>query len=192
LTEEIEVKARVEVGEEFARRIERIGGKFVREVTQEDLYFRHPFRDLKERDEALRLRREGKNYTLTFKGRRVGKGAKMREELEIRVGDYEKMIKLLERLEFEKAFIIRKRRKEFVLDGVTIALDSVEGLGEFVEIEVMAVVEEGGRARLRRMEAFKTELFDMADRLGIPRDRLTTESYLELLTSKSSSSKPLR
>lgn len=192
MTEEIEVKARVEVGEEFARRIERIGGKFVREVTQEDLYFRHPFRDLKGRDEALRLRREGKNYTLTFKGRRVGKGAKMREELKIRVGDYEKMIKLLERLEFEKAFIIRKRRKEFVLDGVTIALDSVEGLGEFVEIEVMAVVEEGGRARLRRMEAFKTELFDMADRLGIPRDRLTTESYLELLTSKSSSSKPLR
>jgi len=192
LTGEVEVKARVESREELARKIERIGGKFVREVVQEDLYFTHPCRDLKERDEALRLRRGGKNYTLTFKGRRVGKGAKMREELEVRVGDFDETATLLERLGFEKAFIIKKRRKEFVLDGVTIALDSVEGLGEFVEIEVMTTAGEGRRGGLQRMESFKNRLFSMADRLGIPRERLTTESYLELLASKNSSSKPLR
>ena len=192
MTGEVEVKVRVKDLEEFARRIERIGGKFVREVNQEDLYFRHPFRDLKGRDEALRLRREGRRYMLTFKGRRVGKGVKMREELEVEVSDFRKMVKLLERLEFEKAFTIRKRRKEFALDGATIALDSVTGLGEFVEIEAMAVAEKDRRTRLRRMESLKTELFNMADRLGIPRGHLTTESYLELLTSKSSSSKPLR
>jgi adenylate cyclase class 2 len=192
LTGEVEVKARVEGEEELARRIEAIGGRFVRKVTQEDLYFKHPFKDLKERDEALRLRKEGKKYMLTLKGRRVGKGAKMREELEVRVGDFEKTAKLLERLGFEKVFIIRKRRREFVLDRVTIALDSVQGLGEFVEIEMMTTEQEDGGAGLPRMEALKEELFNMADRLGIPRDRLTMESYLELLMSRSSSSKPLR
>jgi adenylate cyclase class 2 len=191
LTQEVEAKARVNDLEELARKVERIGGKFVKEVTQEDLYFRHPFRDLKERDEALRLRKEGENYTLTFKGRRVGSGAKIREELEVKVSDYRKMIKLLERLEFEKSFIIRKRRKEFILDNIVIALDSVKGLGEFVEMEGI-VAEKGKEAELSRMKNLKTELFNLADRLGISREQLTTKSYLELLTSKSSSSKPLR
>jgi len=190
LAREVEVKARVE-DRELARKIEAIGGRFVREVAQEDLYFRHPCRDLRERDEALRLRREGKNYTLTFKGRRVGKGAKMRAELEVRVGDFDEAVALLERLGFEKAFVIKKRRREFALDEAIIALDSVEGLGEFVEIEMMATAEEG-KGELQRMESFKKKLFSMSDRLGIPKGQLTTESYLELLASKSSSSKALR
>ena len=191
MTEEVEVKARVEDIEGLVRKIEGIGGKLVREVVQEDLYFTHPCRDLKEGDEALRLRREGKNYMLTFKGRRIGKGAKIREELEVRVGDFDETATLLKRLGFEKAFIIKKRRKEFVLNGVTIALDSVEGLGEFVEIEV-TTTGKSRRGGLHRMESFKNRLLSMTDRLGIPRERLTTESYLELLASKSSSSRPLR
>jgi len=192
LTGEAEVKARIEDREDLLRRIEAIGGGFVREGAQEDLYFRHPCRDLKGRDEALRLRREGKNYTLTFKGRRVGKGAKIREELEVRVDDFEGMVALLERLGFEEVFVIKKRRREFTVDMATVALDSVDGLGEFVEIEVMITAGEGEGGEAKRIEAFKNKLFSIADRLGIPRERLTTESYLELLASKSSSSKALR
>jgi adenylate cyclase class 2 len=191
LRREVEIKARVNDLEGLARKVERIGGKFVREVTQEDLYFRRPSRDLKKRDEVLRLRREGENYTLTFKGRRVGKDAKVRDELEVKVSDYNKMIELLQSLEFEKSFIIKKRRKEFIFDNVIIALDSVKGLGKFVEIEGI-LAEKSGEAMLSRMESLKTKIFNLADRLGIFREQLTTESYLELLTSKSSSSRPLR
>lgn len=183
---EVEVKAGVE--EDLSRRILEIGGSFVREVFQEDLYFKHPCRDFAKRDEALRLRDEGGKYTLTFKGRRVGGGAKTREEVEVIVGDFEGACTLLERLGFERAFTIRKRRREFAVEGVLVALDEVEGLGRFVEIETL--VEEG--AGPQEVEGMIKKVFKISERLGIKKERLTTESYLEMLASRSSSSKHLR
>jgi adenylate cyclase class 2 len=193
LAGEVEVKARVESREKLAKKIESLGGRFKREVTQEDVYLMHPCRDLRERDEALRLRREGEECILTFKGRRVGNEAKMREEFEVRVDDFEAIQNIFGQLGFEKLFIINKNRKEFSLDGATISLDSVEGLGEFVEIEVMvpsmekAVVED-----VNHMQELKKKLFAIAERLEVPTERLTTESYLEMLASKSSSSSDRR
>jgi adenylate cyclase class 2 len=189
LAGEVEVKARVESKEKLAKKIESLGGRFTREVEQEDIYFVHPCRNLRERDEALRLRREGEKCILTFKGRRVGKEAKMREEVEVRVDDFEAMKNIFSQLGFEKFFTIRKSRKDFSLDGATISLDSVEGLGEFVEIEIVVpsmekdVVEDANR-----MLELKKKLLAIAERLEVPTERLTTESYLEMLASKSSSS----
>ncbi|MGQ9759231.1 MAG: class IV adenylate cyclase [Candidatus Methanomethylicaceae archaeon] len=186
LGKEVEVKA--EVGRDLSGRILEVGGSFVREVFQEDLYFRHPCRDFVERDEALRLRSEGGKCMLTFKGRRVGGEAKMREEVEVVVSDAAGVTTLLERLGFERAFVIRKRRKEFLLGGLLVALDDVEGLGKFVEIE--GLVKEG--LGVHEVEAIKEGVFKVSERLGIQKERLTTESYLEMLVSKSSSSKHLR
>jgi adenylate cyclase class 2 len=189
LAGEVEVKARVESREKLAKKIESLGGRFTREVAQEDVYFIHPCRNLRERDEALRLRREGGECILTFKGKRVGKEAKIREEIEVRVDDFEATQNIFSQLGFEKLFIIRKSRKDFLLDGATISLDSVEGLGEFVEIEVMVpsmkkdIVEDANH-----MQELKRKLFAIAERLEVPTERLTTESYLEMLASKSSSS----
>ncbi len=179
---EVEVKAEVE--EDLGERIEKAGGKRLREVFQEDVYFRHPCRDFAERDEALRLRREGESYTLTFKGRRVGAGAKMREEIEVSLQDPEGAVSLLERLGFEKAFVIRKRRREFLVEGVLVSLDDVEGLGRFVEMEVLMKGDSPEEA-----ERLKDRLLRVSEMLGIDKSRLTTESYLEMLVSKSSSSK---
>lgn len=182
---EVEVKAEVDV--DLSGRIVDAGGKFLREVLQEDIYFKHPCRDFAERDEALRLRREGRRYTLTFKGRRVGTETKMREEIEVDVKDLDGAITLLERLGFEKAFSIRKRRREYLLEGVLVSLDDVEGLGMFVEIE--ALMKDGSP---EEVGGLKEKLFKLSERLGIDRERLTTESYLEMLISKSSSSRHLR
>ncbi|MDH5811265.1 MAG: class IV adenylate cyclase [Candidatus Verstraetearchaeota archaeon] len=182
---EVEVKAEVE--EDLSEKITEAGGRYLREVFQEDFYFRHPCRDLAERDEALRLRREGEKYTLTFKGRRVGTGTKMREEIEVGVSDLEGAVALLERLGFEKAFVIRKRRREFLMEGVLVSMDDVEGLGRFVEIEVLMEGES-----LEHAGSLKDKLFEISQKLGIDREKLTTESYLEMLVSKSSSSKHRR
>lgn len=179
---EIEVKAEVE--EDLSDRIIGAGGKLLREVTQEDVYFRHPCRDFAERDEALRLRVEDGRFTLTFKGRRGGKGAKMREEIEVSVSNFEEAVALFERLGFEKAFVIRKRRKEFLLEGVLVSLDDVEGLGRFVEIEVLLDESSGVDE-----ERLKEKLLNISKKLGIKKERLTTESYLEMLVSKNSSSR---
>jgi len=182
LADEIELKAKISSREEIAKRVITMGGRFLREVTQEDLYFRHPCRDLRDRDEALRLRKEEGRCILTFKGRRLGSGVKMREEVEVVVDDGGAAATILKRLGFEEAFMISKNRRIHALEGAEISLDSVDGLGEFVEIEL--ILKDGVA-----IEGMKEKLHDLAERLQIPKERLTTESYLELLALKSSSSK---
>jgi adenylate cyclase class 2 len=188
---EIELKARIDGRKAIAERIIALGGMFVREVSQEDVYFKHPCYNFKEKDEALRLRREGSACMLTFKGSRFGSGAKMREELEVGVEDYETATTILERVGFEKAFVIRKNRLIYSLEGAEVSLDSVEGLGEFVEVELILTDEmtEDVRNGVGAGEDLRKKLHGLAEKLQVPKDRLTTESYLELLASKSSSSK---
>lgn len=181
MADEVELKARIGSREEIAERIIAAGGRLLREVSQDDVYFKHPCRDLRERDEALRLRREGGRCILTFKGKRVGAGLKMREEVEAGVDDGAAAATMLKRLGFEEAFAIRKRRRVYSMEGAEVSLDSVEGLGEFVEIELILKEGEPG-------EGLREKLHSMAEKLRIPKERLTTESYLELLASKSSSS----
>lgn len=185
---EIELKARVDGREAIAKRIIALGGRFIREASQEDAYFKHPCYDFRERDEALRLRREGTICTLTFKGSRFGSGAKMREEVEVKVDDYEAAITILKRAGFEKAFVLKKNRLVYSLEGAEVSLDSVDGLGEFVEIELILTDEVTEEIRKGTGEDLK-KLHGLAEKLKIPKDRFTTESYLELLASKSSSSK---
>jgi adenylate cyclase class 2 len=193
LVREVELKARVDDSEGLLGRIKEAGGVFLREVVQEDYYFKHPCWDFKEKDEALRLRREGAVCILTFKGPRLGKSAKVREELEVRLDDFKGMAALLQRLGFEKAFTIKKRRSDFSLEGATISVDSVEGLGEFVEIEVLVrELPAGTGEEAQMMENLYKLLGDIAERLKVPRDRLTTESYLEMLASESSRSRDSR
>lgn len=190
---EVEVKSSIEDRQALVKRVQEIGGVFVREVAQEDVYFTHPCRDLKERDEALRLRREGSETILTFKGKKAGGMAKVREELEVGVASFKEASAILKRLGFVEGLVVRKRRAVYVVGDVEVSLDSVEGLGEFVEVEAKAAAagidtEEG----LQLLDCAKSKVFDVADRLGLQRDRLSTASYLELLESASSSSSALR
>ncbi|MCQ5374693.1 MAG: class IV adenylate cyclase, partial [Candidatus Methanomethylicia archaeon] len=65
-----------------------------------------------------------------------------------------------------------------------VSLDDVEGLGRFVEMEVLMKEDSPEEA-----ERLKDRLLRVSEMLGIDKNRLTTESYLEMLVSKSSSSK---
>ena len=190
---EVEVKSSIEDREVLRRRIEAIGGAFVSEVVQEDVYFRHPCRDLKERDEALRLRQEGKETILTFKGKKIGAFAKMREELEVSVGSFKETAAILKKLGFSEGFVIRKRRAVYKVGDIAVSLDSVEGLGEFIEVEAQAATAGADTVDgLHLLEEAKAKVFEVVDKLGLQRDRLSTASYLELLESASSSSNALR
>lgn len=159
MKKEIEAKAKVE--EDLTEKILRIGGKFLGEKIQEDIYFEHPCRDFLKSDEAFRLRIEGNRSVITYKGRRDKENLKIREEIEMEIKDFETFINILERLGFKKAYTIRKKRRVFLLDDIIICLDDVDGLGSFIELE-------GGE-----------KLLEIAEKLGIR--NLTTESYLEMI-----------
>jgi len=155
---EVEAKARISSPGDVKRRIEELGGRFVREVVEEDVYFRHPARDFAESDEALRLRRAGDGCWLTYKGPRIDRITKSREEISVAVQDFEEAKRLLSALGFEELKPVVKRRSCYRLGCYEIMVDRVEGLGAFVEVERRDVYEpEELLALLRKLGAVELE-----------------------------------
>jgi predicted adenylyl cyclase CyaB len=69
---------------------------------------------------------------------------------------------------------VRKQRRLFIVGRTRVHLDRVEGLGEFLELEV--VLEEGEPA-----EAGMAEAHALMARLGIGTDQLVQGAYVDLL-----------
>jgi adenylate cyclase class 2 len=83
----------------------------------------------------LRLRTVGQRNWLTFKGPMRLEGAlKVREEHEIGVEGTEQTLALFESLGYKAVTRYQKVREEWLLGGVTIALDHTP-IGDFVEFE---------------------------------------------------------
>ncbi len=127
--------------------VEDSGYTFLYRSIEEDHYYNHPCRDFRETDEALRLRflekihehRVDKYCILTYKGpRRVEAGVKSREELEIDIASRKQcmiLLQILERLGFREVAVIRKDRRVYRKNGLTLSIDLVHKLGLFIEIE---------------------------------------------------------
>ncbi|MDI9643398.1 MAG: class IV adenylate cyclase [Archaeoglobales archaeon] len=162
---EVEVKFKLKPGVE--EKIMEIA-EFLEEKEEFDVYFNHPCRDFAKTDEALRIRLE-KKVKLTYKGPKVDSETKSREEVNVEVSGFEETLKLLEFLGFRKFRSVKKHRKIYKKGNAMICVDSVEGLGEYVEIEV-----EGGLQN-------KDEIFRIAEILGYSKKESIRLSYLEML-----------
>lgn len=135
---EIEQKFRSPGNEKVEKTLAHLEAKKVGDETQEDIYFAHPCREFGKTDESLRLRKREGCAELTYKGPRmqVG-GSKAREEITLKTDDPLTLQRIVERLGFEDAYVLRKRRKSYILDKLRVDVDDVDGLGEFVELEVL-------------------------------------------------------
>lgn len=151
-------------------------------VEQSDHYFDHPGRDFDRTDEALRIRTVDERCWLTYKGPLVDPRTKTRREIELPFGrraeDAAKLAELLEALGFREVRTVRKRRTPYRLDwdglSVELALDEIDELGTFLEIE--AAAEEPERERITE------SLLSFAERLGLR--GAIRQSYLELLLQR--------
>jgi adenylate cyclase class 2 len=175
---EAEVKLALADAGTLRARLAALGAEARGSHTQVDTYFAHPQRDFRTTDEALRLRSEDGVLRVTYKGPKLDPPRKTREEIEFALGtDHATASALLERLGFVPAAVVRKRRDELALPGAfvaVIALDDVEGLGTYCEIEVPADDVAQGRVRLHEVQA----------RLGLEALPAIAESYLELLAAR--------
>jgi len=91
--------------------------------------------ELRENGRLLRLRRDGQGARLTYKGpARSDKGVKIREERETRVDDADAVDRILTNLGYAVVYRYQKRREEWRVGGVAIALDHTP-IGDFVEFE---------------------------------------------------------
>jgi adenylate cyclase class 2 len=163
---EVEVKFRVDFNE-LRDRISSLGATFVREEIQEDLYFSVPLPSL------LRVRRIvnlGKAF-LTYKHIQDPGRNEEFDELEVEVSDFDTTVGILKRLGFKEDVWVRKRRLVYRLDDVTFELNDVEGLGGFLDIEVMS----------DDVEYAKRKIWEVAERLGLSEEDVEPRLYQELL-----------
>jgi adenylate cyclase class 2 len=165
---EVEVKARR--GPEVADKILAMGAVLKGTEHHHDIYFNSPSRDFRRTDEALRIRIKEEGARLTYKGPKLGSRTKSRLELTVELDNPMAMEKILAELGFWPSGEVRKRRTKYTLGEVTFALDDVEGLGSFLEIEAPA---EDDWADKQEM------VLAILKRLG--QDESIRKSYLELL-----------
>jgi adenylate cyclase class 2 len=136
---EIEAKLKVDSLQEVEKRLRQLGALFIAEQLQSDIHFDDSNSTLTKSDRCLRLRRQvvGKStgYFLTFKGAKEKSNYKKREEIEIEVGDADSIQKLLSALGYEQKLCVEKKRRLWRLGECEVALDLLQELGDFVEIE---------------------------------------------------------
>ena len=183
---EIEAKIRVSALEPVRKRLRDLKAEHLGVVVERDVYFNAPHRDFAVTDEALRVRYSGgvpvsggtpgpgEAPVLTYKGPKLpGDGPKAREEICVSVVEGDLLEQMLDRLGFRPTAEVVKERDLYRREGATIALDTVESLGTFIEIEAPM-----GLSRTEAVRRIRT----IAEELGVRGESLSV-SYLEMLLS---------
>lgn len=169
---EVEAKFAVRDLEEIRARLNRQGVQMARRQHERDIYYNAPHRDFAKTDEALRVRYDDTGVTVTYKGPKVRVGsAKAREEFNLAVASGETLEAILSRTGFRRAAMVSKVREFYEMGDVTVTLDDVDGLGTFIEVEVLT--EDGGEKAAERVGA-------VARALRVDGPPIYT-SYLEML-----------
>jgi adenylate cyclase class 2 len=165
---EVEVKARAP--DDIEKRIAALGATLLVVENHHDLYFNSPQRDFRFSDEALRIRIKEEGARLTYKGPKLDQTTKSRLERTVKIDDPKQMEQILSALGFVLSAQVRKKRAKYSYEGVVLALDEVEGLGSFVEVEAEG---EGHYEEQRRKVLF------IMSKLGLHES--IRSSYIELL-----------
>lgn len=184
---EVEVKVAVKNRLQIENSLRELGfvkGDLLKET---DYYFDSKFNKLRERDMALRIR-SCENLTsntaehfMTFKGPKLDSISMTRKELEMKIESAETGIEILCSLGYEPVLPVRKLRQYLVMDEITACLDQVEGLGDFLELEIIVPQESEREAALNKIVALLHEL-------GYAPDEIIRTSYLSMLQRKSEES----
>ena len=193
---EIEIKVKISDPNLIRKKFEYFNGVYKLSLHHEDTYFNMPkgLRDFKQTDEALRLRksiefnRDNKaiaqkiNYFITYKGKKIDKTTKSREEIEVKINEIEEMKNLLKLLGFREVFTVIKERElhefEFKDTKIEALIDYLPILGQyFIEVEILA-------ESINNVENAKEILFLFLDIFGIKKEESIRTSYLELVMNK--------
>ena len=175
---EVELKYAVADMPQLLAKLEQFGLCFGEAVEEHDTFYQHPTKDYAVTDECLRIRHRTGEYRMTYKGPKVDRETKTRQEIELFLTDHANTARqwdqLLQALGFRAAAELKKtRRSAGWVDQeqqYELSLDHIDGLGDFIELETVADATQLDDA-LRRIKS-------LAATLGLTRS--ITASYLEL------------
>jgi len=165
----IEIKAYVHDFDEIRRRAEQLSDTPMEVIPQEDTFFKTPLGRLK-----LRVLSEDKGQ-LIYYIRPDQEGPKRSDYHISLTSDPENLKRVLE-LAYGIRGIVRKTRYLYLVDQTRLHLDDVEGLGQFMELEV--VMRDGQSDAEGQLIAE-----GLMAALGVKRSDLLEGAYMDLLES---------
>ncbi|MDR1238739.1 MAG: CYTH domain-containing protein [Treponema sp.] len=190
---EIELKTRIDEPEAMKKRLEALGS-YAGAYEKADAYWfpagngaESPASGLP--PSGLRVRRETLTQKggevsactrITYKSRKLREGVEMNDEREFEVSDAGVFEDLLRRLGLEPGIEKHKRGQGWRCGegaGPVLAeLSEVRGLGWFLELEILAPPGDE-----RALTEGRERLFSLLDTLKIPRSRIESRPYTEML-----------
>lgn len=188
---EVEVKLPITNIESIEEIILQAGGVRLNSEIQSDIYFDHPCRSFSVTDESIRLRHRtplgdstlsDSGYSpieLTYKGPKIDKKTKTRIEYTADLGSIEPITAILTHTGFKRVATITKRRVFFDIDGITVSIDDVTDVGQFIELELIADGKE-------RMNTARDRILSLLKTMGLDENLLVQDSYLELYLERAS------
>ena len=180
---EVEVKIVVDNSLKIENELNEEGFKKAELVRETDIYFDNKEGSFRKGDKALRIRQYenfASNETIsciTYKGPKLDSISMTRKEIEMRIEDVAVGKEILEELGFLPVRPVVKLRQYFQKEKMTACLDQVEGLGDFLELEM--IVDGDGE-----IEAALAEIVKMLNVLGYEKEDIIRTSYLSMLQRK--------
>ena len=162
----IEIKARARNFEEIRSRAEKISDTPVTIIPQEDTFFNTP-------QGRLKLRRLADHAELIYYTRPDRQGPKRSDYSLARSTDPENLRRVLE-LAYGIRGVVKKTRYLYLVGQTRVHLDDVEGLGQFMELEV---VMGEGQSDLEGQKIAE----DLMSVLGLEPTDLIDGAYMDLL-----------
>ena len=179
-TYEIEIKLPIADKASVQAKLMQLGFQEEARIRECDMYYNSAYHDVKELGEALRIRKSTDLLTgmtkaqINFKGKKIDKVSMSRQEYETVVEDAESMDQILKSLGFSPVAGVAKTRIYLQQEEMTACLDQVDGLGDFLELEVIAYEETLCEKYLENMEQLLTSL-------GLSMKDTVRTSYLGML-----------
>ncbi len=162
---EIEVKAKVDNFDGLLAKLLSFGCKFSQPIIQKDVIFIPKGMDIPVDlgVNVMRIREQNGKYIFTLKQSVLNQLDCVEKEVEI--DDPKTMIEIFGLLGFVQCSAVNKTRQTTKYQDYEICLDSVESLGNFIEVEKITNEEDS--------ESSQKELFDFLLQLGVsPSDRV--------------------
>ncbi|MEW6455553.1 MAG: class IV adenylate cyclase [Acidobacteriota bacterium] len=161
---EKEIKLKIKNLNQIKLKIKKLNAVLEKRRSFEDnVLFDFPDNSLRKKGFALRIRKQGNEAYLTFKGEKIrSKNFKIREELEIKLENPDILYDIFTRIGLKKTFRYQKFRTLFKISDVHVALDETP-VGNFIEIE--------GK---------EENIISMAEKLGYRDNDIITLDYVEI------------
>jgi len=178
---EVELKARLEDRAAVEARVASFAAP-AGAVDKLDAYWHGPEWRLQRGAKGFRLRKEGERCVVTFKSKRSEGGIEINREREFEISDPEAFVEFAYRIGCEPFYTKRKRGLKFVAEAeggigpATIEIIEVQGLGDFIEIEVLLLEEDPMAISLA-----EGEIRGLLARAGVGAEAIESRYYSELM-----------